>query len=138
MKYSQEGQKYGGRDPDFQRDTLIIANNVTKLGSGKRYKVGKYTSTVFLLWEQQQVVFHHHVDNSVSVCMCECVFDKHTIIDRSNDIIHIKLLSYSCISYMLHALGHAFLQVAQHMRGCRLEKFKKPTAFILDIKEGNV
>lgn len=100
MKYSQKGQKCGGRDTHFQRETLKIANNVTKLGSGKRYKIGKYTSTVFLVWEQQKVVFHYHVDNSVSVCMCECVFDKYTIIDRSNDIIHIKLLSYSCISYM--------------------------------------
>lgn len=51
MKYSQEGQKCGGRELEFQRDTLIIANKVTKLESGERYKVGKYTCTVFFIWE---------------------------------------------------------------------------------------
>lgn len=41
MKYSQEEQKYGGKGPEYQRDSLIISNNVTKLGKGKMYKVEK-------------------------------------------------------------------------------------------------
>lgn len=30
MKYSQEEQKYGGKGPEYQRDSLIISNKVGK------------------------------------------------------------------------------------------------------------